>query len=133
MKKTILLLFALCCITLNAKAQTPSPSMAFESAQVDYGKIKEGSNPYRIIKFKNVGNAALVIMAARSNCGCLVPYSFKSVIDPGQEGEIKLRYDTKRIGAFTKYVTIITNEKQDTRTIKVMGEVLRTNDELKDF
>ena len=42
---------------------------------------------------------------------------------PGETAEIKVRYDTNRVGPFTKRVTLTTNEGENTRTLTIKGVV----------
>jgi len=43
---------------------------------------------------------------------------------PGESDFIKVKYDTKRTGAFTKYVTLTTNAQANTTTrLKIFGTV----------
>jgi len=66
----------------------------------------------------------LVISAAKGSCGCTVPSYPKEPIMPGESEFIKVKYDTKRTGAFTKYVTLTTNAQANTTTrLKIMGTV----------
>jgi hypothetical protein len=43
---------------------------------------------------------------------------------PGETKTIDVSYDTNRVGAFTKTVTITTNETPDSHTLTIKGEVL---------
>ena len=106
-----------------------APKMVFEAETIDYGKIKEGGEPYRVFKFKNVGDAELIITSARGSCGCTVPTYTEKPIKPGESGEIKVRYDTKRVGPFTKNVTVTTNEKENTHLLTIKGEVLKAEEQ----
>ena len=83
--------------------------MEFETKVIDYGEIDKGSEPLRQFMFTNVGMEPLVIKNAKGSCGCTVPDYPKEPIMPGQTGSIDVRYDTKRIGQFSKTVTITTN------------------------
>ena len=90
----------------------------------NYGNIKNASTGYRYFKFTNTGSGPLVISSAKGSCGCTVPTWPKEPIMPGQSDYIKVKYDTKRIGAFTKYVTLTTNSKTNTTTrLKIFGTV----------
>ena len=111
----------------NAEQTEPTdgPVMTFEVTEVDYGTIDQGSDPYRVFTFSNTGNEPLIIQNAKGSCGCTVPTYPKEPIGPGESGEIKVRYDTKRIGKFTKTVRLTTNETVGTRTLKIKGEVLK--------
>ncbi len=100
------------------------PVMSFETTEIDYGTIEKGSDPLRVFKFKNTGTEPLVIKNARGSCGCTVPKWPKEPIMPGEEGEIEVRYDTNRIGPFTKTVTITTNEPTGRHILRIKGKVV---------
>lgn len=99
--------------------------MTFEEDVIDYGTIEQDSDPFRIFKFKNTGDEPLVITKARGSCGCTTPEWPKEPILPGESAEIKVKYDTHRIGRFTKTVTLTTNAAQPTKVLRIKGEVLR--------
>ncbi len=91
-------------------APATGPEMTFETTEVDYGEIEQGSDPLRTFNFTNTGNEPLQIKHAKGSCGCTVPTWPKEPIFPGESGTIEVRYDTKRIGKFVKRVTLTTNE-----------------------
>ena len=99
------------------------PVMTFEKTEVDYGTIAQGADPLRRFKFKNTGTEPLVIKDARGSCGCTVPSYKKEPIQPGETGEIEVRYDTQRIGDFQKSITINTNEGDQARMLMIRGKV----------
>lgn len=109
-----------------AQQQQPAegPVMTFETTEIDYGTIEKGSDPLRVFKFKNTGTEPLVIKNARGSCGCTVPKWPKEPIMPGEEGVIEVRYDTNRIGPFTKTVTITTNEAVERHILRIKGKVV---------
>ncbi len=106
-------------------APSEGPVMEFSDTVVDYGTIAQSSEPFRVFNFTNTGNEPLVIKHAKGSCGCTVPTYPKEPILPGESNEIKVRYDTKRIGKFTKTVTLTTNEEVGRRVITIKGEVLK--------
>jgi len=106
-----------------AKAQEAGPVMEFEATTVDYGSIEQGADPYRVFKFKNTGEEPLVIKHAKGSCGCTVPTYPKEPILPGETGEIKVRYDTNRVGPFNKTVTLTTNAVDERMTLIIKGKV----------
>jgi hypothetical protein len=93
-----------------ASAQTAE----FKSLEIDYGKITKGANGVREFSFKNTGSAPLEIKSAQGSCGCTVPTYPKEPIMPGQANVIQAKYDTQRVGEFTKYITIETNDPKNT-------------------
>lgn len=99
------------------------PTMTFESTELDYGTIEQNSDPYRFFAFTNTGDEPLVIQNAKGSCGCTVPTYPKEPILPGESAEIKVRYDTKRIGNFTKTVTLTTNEAEPKHVLRIKGKV----------
>ncbi len=101
------------------------PVMTLESLTVDYGTIKQHSDPLRTVKFTNTGTEPLVIKNARGSCGCTVPKWSKEPVMPGEESVIEIRYATNRLGKINKTVTITTNEGGKPHVIKVIGKVLK--------
>jgi hypothetical protein len=110
--------------TAEPKPADPNaPEISFETETIDYGTIKQGEEGTRIFKFKNTGKDPLVISNARGSCGCTVPTWPKEPVMKGQTGELKVHYDTKRVGAFTKTVTIESNAKTSPKVITIKGTV----------
>jgi hypothetical protein len=106
-------------ITVNANA----PEMTFEMDLHDYGTIKQGADGNYDFKFTNTGNEPLIITAARGSCGCTVPTYPKEPIMKGQTSVIKVSYDTKRVGPFTKTVTIESNARTNPKMLTIKGVV----------
>jgi len=133
MKKILSAFTLLFCFAFTSIAQSEAPSapaeggpnMNLETIEVDYGVIEQNSEPYRMFKFTNDGDEPLQITNAKGSCGCTVPEYPKEPIFPGETSEIKVRYDTKRIGKFVKRVTLTTNEAVATRVLTIKGEVLK--------
>ena len=99
------------------------PIMHFETKTVDYGTIKKGSDPIRILTFSNTGNEPLIIKHAKGSCGCTVPTAPKEPILPGESSQIEIRYDTKRVGPIRKTVRITTNEGDQPHILQVRGTI----------
>lgn len=116
----------------NAVEEAPATEgaqMEFVETTVDYGTIEQGSDPYRFFNFTNTGNAPLVITNAKGSCGCTVPTYPKEPILPGTDGEIKVRYDTNRVGPFTKRVTLTTNVGEEPIILTIKGKVEKKPEE----
>lgn len=108
----------------EAKPDNPNAAeMTFEKEVHDYGTIKQGADGNCEFKFKNTGKEPLIISNAKGSCGCTVPTYPKEPIMKGQTGSIKVHYDTKRVGAFTKTVTIESNGKTPTKVLTIKGLV----------
>ena len=111
---TLLIIFF---ISISFNAQ----EFKFEKETIDYGKISKGANGERIFVFTNIGDQPLIIKNIQSSCGCTVPKKPEEPIMPGEKGEIKVSYDTKRVGGFSKAITIFSNAKKSRKIIKIKG------------
>ena len=99
--------------------------MAYVTETIDYGTIAHNADGKREFVFTNNGNKPLIITNATGSCGCTVPTYSKEPIAPGAKGVIGVKYDTARIGAFTKTVTISSNaEGMPTKVLTIKGTVL---------
>ncbi len=132
MKKLALLIGLFFLFSLAAKSQTNAkvdgPVITFEKLEHDYGTIQQGANGECEYKFKNTGNEPLIISDVRKSCGCTTPSWNKEPILPGKSGTIKVGYDTNRIGAFSKTVTVISNAKNPYVELKFSVNVLSKDD-----
>jgi hypothetical protein len=110
--------------TATKQSKVQGPDMTFESTTVDFGTIQQGSDPFRVAKFVNNGTEPLLVKSATASCGCTVPNWPKEPIMPGESGEIKIRYDTNRVGAINKTVTVNTNIEGKNIILAVKGKIL---------
>lgn len=111
----------------KAAADNPNaPEITFETDVHDYGTIKQAADGNCEFKFTNTGKEPLIISNAVGSCGCTVPTYPKEPILKGQSAVIKVHYDTKRVGGFTKNVTITSNAKTGTKVLTIKGTVEAT-------
>ena len=145
MKKLFLLSFVFAAFSMVAVAQSTEPTtptkteeaipatggpiMSLESNTVDYGTMKQHGEPLRKVSFTNTGTEPLVIKNARGSCGCTVPTWPKEPILPGASADIEIRYATNRLGKINKTVKITTNEGGDPHVIKVVGNILKPEED----
>lgn len=132
MKKIIFGLFlAVAAVANTNKAQAQQVGEMQNGAKIefakethDYGTVKYAGNGQCTFEFTNTGNAPLIISNAKGSCGCTVPDWPKEPIAPGAKGKIMVKYDTKRVGAINKSVTITSNAvNEPTKTIRIKGTV----------
>ena len=121
--KNILFLF----IAMNSSfifSQEVGAKIKFESLEINYGQISKGDNGVRIFKFTNIGSKPLIIDKVCSSCGCTIPKKPSSPIDPGQDDEIQVKYDTNRVGPIRKTITVLSNAiNSPTISLKITGNV----------
>lgn len=125
MKKLLILCFvSLFAVAGYSQSGNAKPAvLSFDKTEIDYGTLENGANGEREFSFKNMGGEALVITTCRGSCGCTVPKCPTEPIMPGQSGVIKVNYDTKRTGAFTKTVTVESNDPSGAKVLKISGEI----------
>lgn len=128
MKKSLLLV--LCAGFLGSHAQTPAtpigegPIITFATLEHDYGTIEQGGNGNYEFVYTNTGDRPLIISECQKSCGCTTPKCSLEPLAPGKSATVGVRYDTQRIGPFTKSVTITSNAANTSSVIlRIKGEV----------
>ena len=105
-------------------SQEVGPKIKFESLEINYGEISKGDNGVRIFKFTNIGSKPLIINKVYSSCGCTIPKKPSSAIEPRQDDEIQVKYDTNRVGPIRKTITVLSNATNSpTISLKITGNV----------
>ena len=105
------------------KPDGPTATMDFASIDHDFGTINEGDVVEHTYKFKNTGEAPLVIQSAQGSCGCTVPEWTKEPIPVGGTGFVKAKFDSNgKANAQNKTVTVTANTwpKQTVLRFKAM-------------
>jgi BMFP domain-containing protein YqiC len=109
--------------TPETKPEGPLPVFEFETLEHDFGTINEGDVVEYTYKFKNTGEAPLIIQGAQGSCGCTVPDWSKEPIPPGGEGFVTAKFDSKgKPNIQNKTVTVTANTwpKQTVLRFKAM-------------
>lgn len=125
MKLNLLLPFFLY-LGFSSQAQ---PEIEFLNTTFDFDTIFQYSDGRLQFEFKNIGDEPLIIKNGKTGDGGLgPPYYSKDPIPPGASGIITGRYDTKRVGKFSKRFTIFSNSQKNERiALKIIG-VVKLND-----
>lgn len=113
-------------VTASGKMDTVNVAkMVFEDRRYDFGRVTEGDVVVHVFKFRNTGKVPLVIADARSTCGCTVPKWPEAPVEPGEAGEILVRFDTKgKQNKQYKPVTITANTYPMETEVMVRGNVI---------
>jgi hypothetical protein len=115
----------------EVKPEGPLPAFQFETVEHDFGTIKEGDIVEYTYKFKNTGDAPLIIQGAQGSCGCTVPNWTKEPIPAGAEGVVTAKFDSngkKDLQNKTVTVTANTFPKQTVLKFKAMVTPKPSND-----
>lgn len=130
-----LLFFVIICFTSNPygfsnevndvdEARERYPYAELNQKEITFDSLKQGSVLAGTIVIKNEGARDLVIAQVRSSCGLMIQSWPTSPVQPGKEVSIHFRYDSQRLGAFERFITIHTNAWQKDIVVKIRGEVV---------
>jgi hypothetical protein len=77
----------------NEKARMPK--FEFEQTHHDFGKLIQGEKVSYTYKFKNAGNAMLVISSVLPGCNCTVAQFTQTPIAPGESGSVTVNFNSE--------------------------------------
>ncbi|MFC0263080.1 DUF1573 domain-containing protein [Fontibacter flavus] len=97
---------------------------SFQEMEYDFGTIDEGKVVEHVFKFTNDGEAPLVISNITASCGCTSPDWSKAPIKPGDEGYVKVVFNsTAKPGTQAPTVTIQANTSPNVTRLRMKGNV----------
>ena len=109
----------------EVKQDEPLPELTFEKLRHNFGEITQGESVSHQFNFTNTGEGDLIINNAKGSCGCTVPKWPKKPLAPGEEGEIKVTFNSNgREGKQKKTVTLVTNAIPNTTVLTITGQVV---------
>lgn len=125
---SVSLMMAFVAFAQNATAQTAAnpnaPVITFDKTTHDYGTVTKGGDGTCEFKFKNTGVEPLILSNVQSSCGCTVPEWPREPILKGKSASVKVKYDTNRVGPINKTITVMSNAKEATIQLKIVGNVV---------
>ncbi|WP_192348018.1 DUF1573 domain-containing protein [Algoriphagus sp. Y33] len=114
---------------VNAQAtQAADPAtlgaFGFPEMEYDFGTVKEGQVVEHLFKFTNNGQAPLVISNITASCGCTSPDWTKTPVKPGEEGFVKVVFNSaNKSGAQAPTVSIQANTNPNVTRLRLKGTV----------
>lgn len=113
-------------LTADGKVDTSKlPKFSFVNDAYDFGQIKQGEKVSYSFKFKNTGSTPLIISSASASCGCTVPSYPEEPIQPGQESQVDVVFDSQgKMGMQTKTITLVSNTIPNTKVLYLRGEII---------
>jgi|CXWJ01.1.fsa_nt_gi hypothetical protein len=104
---------------------TSFPVFAFETENHEFGEIKQGDKVSFDFKFKNTGKSPLIISSVNATCGCTVPEYSKDPIEPGDEGIVKVSFNSEgKSGMTSKTVTVLANTIPNTKVLTISADII---------
>ncbi|NQU08946.1 MAG: DUF1573 domain-containing protein [Candidatus Abyssubacteria bacterium] len=103
-----------------------APSLVFSETEHDFGEMKQKQSAKHIFRFKNEGNALLVIDKVKATCGCTGTLLSKDEIQPGEEGEINVTFKTgMSSGKKKKQIYVYSNDpSRPAAKLQIMANIV---------
>ena len=90
----------------------PGAEMVFDKKSHDFGRIEQGKVVSHVFNFENIGADTLEIAKVLSSWGCAASLLSSEVIAPGESGELKVTFKSKkRKGKNKKTIRIYSNDR----------------------
>jgi hypothetical protein len=110
---------------IDMNQETNMPEFFFENLTHNFGKIIQGERINYIFHFKNIGKSTLIISDIETSCGCTTTIPLKKPIEPGENGEIAISFDTThKSGEVIIYVTVIANTNPAQTILTINAHVI---------
>jgi hypothetical protein len=106
-----------------AEKKSNAPKIEFTVLEHDFGKIDQGGDGTYEFAFRNTGKEPLIINNVKSSCGCTKPEWSAEPVKKGGKSTIKVGYNTKIVGSFTKTITVYSNATNSTVVLTIRGTV----------
>jgi len=111
-------------MALEAVQSADLPELSFANESHDFGTINEGQVVETEFKFTNTGKAPLIISSAQGSCGCTVPEYPNAPVAPGEEGVIRVSFNSEgKPNQQSKTVTLTTNAVPSTKVLTITANV----------
>ena len=108
----------------DAAIKSGAASASFDKLEYDFGEIQAGEIVETTFKITNSGKTDLVIIDAKTTCGCTVPQWPKEAIKPGETKDIQVKFNSRgKRGRQSKNITLMTNTASGREVIKIKGFV----------
>lgn len=121
----VALLVAFGCSKSTHKSSLSSTGavIEFESFEHDFGSIPyKGDGTYAFV-FKSKGEEPLVLKNVKPSCGCTIPEWPRDPVKKGEKGTIKVSYNTRITGSFSKSVSVYSNASEAPIVLVIKGKV----------
>ena len=108
---------------INSSEKDTLPVIRFDRTIIDLGTIQYGENDTYWFKFENAGKKPLVVTSVITSCGCIASSWPRAPIQSGKTDSIKVIYNTREDGYFSKSISVYSNAKNSPVFLKVKGQV----------
>ncbi|WNJ18813.1 DUF1573 domain-containing protein [Pontibacter sp. G13] len=107
-----------------AQVQDAPKKLQFDKTTHQFGQLDKGDPAEHTFVFTNQSEEPVTLTRVKASCGCTTPKWSKEPIAPGKTGEIQVKYNSQRVGKFTKSITVTYDSVERPIVLYIKGEVL---------
>ncbi len=102
-------------------------SILFDKLVHDFGTMEKGGDASCVFTFKNVTKKPVTLTNVKTSCGCTAADWPKEPIAKKKKGSIKVKYDSNRIGKFTKTIRVYIDGNENPIQLEIRGTIVSPN------
>jgi len=110
-------------VKTEVKAKKKKAPITFKTLTIERNNIPYGADETFTFSFKNTGKEPIIISNVQTSCGCTTAKKPEAPVAPKKSADISVKYDTKRVGQFTKTITVTSNVSEPI-VLTIKGTVL---------
>ena len=102
-------------------------SIVFDKLVHDFGAMEKGGDASCVFTFKNVSKKPVTLTNVKTSCGCTAADWPKEPVAKKKKGTIKVKYDSNRIGKFTKTIKVYVDGEENPIQLEIKGTIISPN------
>lgn len=102
-------------------------SIVFDKLIHDFGAMEKGGDASCVFTFKNVSKKPVTLTNVKTSCGCTAADWPKEPVAKKKKGTIKVKYDSNRIGKFTKTIKVYVDGEENPIQLEIKGTIISPN------
>ena len=112
--------------TQDGKVEKRS-SIVFDKLVHDFGTMEKGGDASCVFTFKNVTKKPVTLTNVKTSCGCTAADWPKEPVAKKKKGSIKVKYDSNRVGKFTKTIKVYIDGSDVPIQLEIKGTIVSPN------
>ena len=110
-------------VCVGTYAQSTDHKISFDKEVHEFGTVKQHDPTQTIFTFTNTSDADVKLGQVKASCGCTTPSYTTEAVKPGETGEINVKYNSARVGAFNKSITVYYEGGEKPVVLRIKGSV----------
>ena len=102
-------------------------SIVFDKLVHDFGTMEKGGDASCVFTFKNITKKPVTLTNVKTSCGCTAADWPKEPVAKKKKGSIKVKYDSNRIGKFTKTIKVFIEGNENPIQLEIKGTIVSPN------